>query len=73
MKIKFKETQVGHTFVFLGGKIYDLPQNEALDWIRNGRAVLSEDEPVKEDRSLKDKTATKPRRTAQRTEKRPVK
>jgi len=40
MKVKFQETQSGHTFMYRAGEEYDLPRTDALYWVRIGRAEL---------------------------------
>ena len=45
MRIKFKDTQAGHSFVYHGGEVYNLPSTDALYWIRYGRAELVDDLP----------------------------
>jgi hypothetical protein len=44
MKVRFKETQSGHTFLFKKGEVYDLPRNDALGWVGCGRATLEDED-----------------------------
>lgn len=68
MKVKFKEIQSGHSFMYLTGKVYDLPRNDALDWVRSGRADLIEDEEAEPaDRPLVQEVVKKATRPVKRT------
>lgn len=68
MKVKFKETQVGHSFMYRGKEVYDLPRNDALDWVRSGRADLMEDETAEPaDRPLVQEVVKKATRPVKRT------